>query len=345
MSESDIWANVTPGGRSSGRANGKANRKTNGTYCERDNGRGRCSGDRRRIRRVIRKSFFLITALSVACVLYLASGRTVLSISKINPGVGSLKGNIENIAVSKAGLSGITFRRADISEIDLSNELVLVNSEHKLDDNFAADLSPAYRIVPLSTSDMEMNGTVLAAVDEMFEEAKENGYKDFFVNSGFRSFERQKEIYEKADDKSFVQEPGASEHQTGYALDIAYNGLTGEAFDRSPQGKWLMENAHKYGSILRYPKDKTDITEISYEAWHYRYVGIPHSYYCYKNNLCLEEYISFLANGGSYTISIDKVNYTVYYATENNGFIDVPADKDCRVSSDNTGGYVVTVMG
>lgn len=61
--------------------------------------------------------------------------------------------------------------------------------------------------------------------------------------------------------------------------------------------------------------------------------------------MCLEEYISFLANGGSYSISIDKANYTVYYATDNGGFIDVPADKSCKVLPDNTGGYVVVAMG
>ncbi|NLB80486.1 MAG: M15 family metallopeptidase, partial [Clostridiaceae bacterium] len=97
--------------------------------------------------------------------------------------------------------------------------------------------------------------------------------------------------------------------------------------------------------ILRYPKDKTEITNISYEPWHYRYIGIPHSYYCYENDLCLEEYISFLAEGSSYSISIDKINYTVYYATENDVFIDVPADKTYKLSSDNTGGYAVVVMG
>jgi D-alanyl-D-alanine carboxypeptidase len=221
----------------------------------------------------------------------------------------------------------------------------LVNSKNRIDEDFTAELAPAYRVVPLSTSDLQMNETVLEAVADMFEAAKEEGFKDFFVNSAFRSYQKQKELYDSAEDKSYVQEPGASEHQTGYALDIAYNGLTGEAFANSPQGKWLMENAHKYGFILRYPEDKTDITKISYEPWHYRYVGIPHAYYCYENDLCLEEYISFLAKGGNYSISIDKTDYTVYYATEKDGFIDVPAGKSCRVSSDNRGGYVVAVMG
>ncbi len=256
-----------------------------------------------------------------------------------------------DIEISEDDLSHVDFSsRIDLSDVYLSNELMLVNSENIINEDFAADLTPAYRIVPLSASDIKMNGIALEAVTKLFEEAEEKGYKDFFVNSGFRSFQKQKELYDSAEDKSYVQEPGASEHQTGYGLDIAYKGLSGKIFDTSPQGKWLMENAHKYGFILRYPKNKTDITKISFEPWHYRYIGIPHSYYCYENDLCLEEYISFLAKGGSYSISIDKINYTVYYATENDGFIDVPADisskvTSCRVSSDNTGGYVVVAMG
>jgi D-alanyl-D-alanine carboxypeptidase len=332
---------------------------------------GRIKG--RRVGRVIRNSIIFFAVVFIAAVLYLASSNNVLSISEADQGFGSSNDETDNIRTGEDGLSedGLPFEihpsqidlsdvnssevdtsfgtnissQVDLSVTGLTNELMLVNSENRITENFTAELSSAYRIVPLSTSDIEMNGAALEAVTEMFEKAKEKGYKNFFVNSGFRSIQKQKELYDSYEDKSFVQEPGASEHQTGYALDIAYNGLSGDKFEKSPQGKWLMENAHKYGFILRYPKDKTEITNISYEPWHYRYIGIPHSYYCYENDLCLEEYISFLAEGSSYSISIDKINYTVYYATENDVFIDVPADKTYKLSSDNTGGYAVVVMG
>ncbi|GEM_PF-1162870 len=304
----------------------------------------------RRSRRIWRSALF-IAVLLIASILYIISSNNVLSGSAYNSrerNTGSISAKnrtVVDVSDKRANSDERKSSKAALSQISLSNELMLVNSEHKINESFAADLSPAYRAVPISTSDLEMNGTVLEAVKDLFRDARENGYKDFFVNSGFRSYQKQNELYNDADDKSYVQEPGASEHQTGYALDIAYDGFSGEAFENSPQGKWLMENAHKYGFILRYPEGKTDITKISYEPWHYRYVGIPHSYYCYENDLCLEEYIRFLTNGGSYSISIDKTNYSVYYATEKDGFIDVPADKEYKVSSDNTGGYIVVVMG
>lgn len=293
----------------------------------------------------IRNLALAFAVIFIAAAYYLSDSNGLLDISDSIPFRRNVSDSIPEPEITVGNDADIRTRKVNISDADLSNELMLVNSEYKIDENFTADLSAAYHVVPLSTSDIEMNGTALEAVSKLFEEAEKKGYKDFFVNSAFRSFQKQKELYDNSEDKSYVQEPGASEHQTGYALDIAYNGLSGEMFDKSPQGKWLMENAHKYGFILRYPKSKTDITKISYESWHYRYIGIPHSYYCYENNMCLEEYISFLANGGSYSISIDKANYTVYYATDNGGFIDVPADKSCKVLPDNTGGYVVVAMG
>ena len=315
--------------------------RTNGTTSPETYSRDSHRINRRRNRRIISNTLVFLSVILISSVLYLESGHNAFSIIEAKPGYGSFKNGMDKIETRQTDISKVGQSQVHLSEIDLSNELMLVNSENTIDEDFAAELSSAYRVVPLSTSDIQMNEAVLEAVADMFEKAREKGYKDFFVNSGFRSYQKQKELYDSSKDKSFVQLPGASEHQTGYALDIAYNGLTGD----SPQGKWLMENAHKYGFILRYPEDKTEITKISYEPWHYRYVGIPHAYYCYESNLCLEEYVNFLAMGGSYSISIDKTVYTVYYATENDGFIDVPADKACKVSSDNMGGYAVVIMG
>lgn len=82
-----------------------------------------------------------------------------------------------------------------------------------------------------------------------------------------------------------------SEHQTGLAVDINANGInsTGEqVYD------WLADNAWEYGFILRYPEDKTEITHMDYEPWHYRYVGIEAAKVIFEKNLCLEEYIDML---------------------------------------------------
>ena len=67
-----------------------------------------------------------------------------------------------------------------------------------------------------------------------------------------------------------------------------------ENFEKTAQFKWLSENAENYGFILRYPKDKTNITEIIYEPWHYRYVGVEHAKKMNQLGMCLEEYIEYL---------------------------------------------------
>ena len=94
--------------------------------------------------------------------------------------------------------------------------------------------------------------------------------------------------------------PGTSEHHTGLAADIVtptHQTLDPEFADTAA-GKWLQENAAEYGFILRYPEDKQDITKIIYESWHYRYVGVDHAKAITENELCLEEYLEILKEGG-----------------------------------------------
>ena len=90
-----------------------------------------------------------------------------------------------------------------------------------------------------------------------------------------------------------VAYPGTSEHQLGLALDIvdvSYQQLDTEQ-ENTPVQQWLMKNSWKYGFVLRYPTDKSDITGIIYEPWHYRYVGKEAAAEIYENKLCLEEYL------------------------------------------------------
>ncbi|MBC1902973.1 M15 family metallopeptidase [Listeria innocua] len=137
------------------------------------------------------------------------------------------------------------------------------------------------------------------ALEEMFKAANQDGKKLFAV-SGYRSYKRQQEVFQaevnsKGDKKAreAVAYPGTSEHQTGLAMDISSENqsyeLT-EAFGNTPEGKWLEENAHNYGFILRYMKGREDITKYQYESWHYRYVGKDAATIIYKNNWTLEEF-------------------------------------------------------
>ena len=90
--------------------------------------------------------------------------------------------------------------------------------------------------------------------------------------------------------------PGTSEHQLGLAVDIvaeSYPVLDAGQED-TPEQQWLMANSYRYGFVLRYPEGKSYITGIGYEPWHYRYVGIEAAEQMYRDDLCLEEYLTGL---------------------------------------------------
>ena len=115
---------------------------------------------------------------------------------------------------------------------------------------------------------------------------------DIFENkyAAFRGEGYSKKEARKLTEK-WVAEPGTSEHETGLAVDINP--------DREKSGnevyKWLEKNAHKYGFIKRYPEEKTEITGIADESWHYRYVGEKAAKVMKEKNLCLEEYIEYIS--------------------------------------------------
>lgn len=83
--------------------------------------------------------------------------------------------------------------------------------------------------------------------------------------------------------------PGTSEHQTGLAVDINADGIHSAGYEVYD---WLARNAHRYGFIRRYPPDKTALTGISNEPWHYRYVGVTAATEMHQRGLCLEEYLA-----------------------------------------------------
>lgn len=127
------------------------------------------------------------------------------------------------------------------------------------------------------------------------------------MQSSYRNIEEQEKIYnskmqeylkqgkskEEAQrlTEEVINKPGCSEHNLGLAVDFNYVKTN---FDMTKSYKWLVKNAENYGFILRYPKGKEDVTKVSYEPWHWRYVGKEHAKKMNEFNLCLEEYIRFL---------------------------------------------------
>ncbi|MBC1723240.1 M15 family metallopeptidase [Listeria seeligeri] len=185
------------------------------------------------------------------------------------------------------------------------NILVLANKDYSLQPSYTPpDLvrpNVTFSFGDEQVEKAQMRKEAGTALEEMFQAANEDGYKLFAV-SGYRSYKRQQEVFQaevnsKGDTKAreAVAYPGTSEHQTGLAMDISSESqsyeLT-EAFGTTPEGKWLEENAHNYGFILRYMKGREDITKYQYESWHYRYVGKDAATIIYENNWTLEEFFN-----------------------------------------------------
>lgn len=190
-----------------------------------------------------------------------------------------------------------------IDEQQITDILVLVNKQHSL----PADYVPANLVQPKIpfpfSEDLPkklMRKEAATALEALFAQAKEDQIKLVGL-SGYRSYQRQKEIFnynaqkvgkEVANRTSAY--PGQSEHQTGLAMDVTsaqMNYRLHSSFGDTKEGIWLAKNAADFGFIIRYPKGKEAITGYSYEPWHLRYVGTKAAKEIAENNITLEEYL------------------------------------------------------
>lgn len=180
---------------------------------------------------------------------------------------------------------------------------VLVNKQHALPAGYEpADLTVPDVRFPFEEEDpkKQLRQEAADALEELFQDAELAGHM-LFAQSGYRSFERQEVIFAANVDRDgeeaanqYSARPGESEHQTGLVMDITSETVGFrliEEFGDTPEGKWVAENAHLYGFIIRYEKGKEDITEYQYEPWHLRYVGKDAAREIYENNLTLEQYV------------------------------------------------------
>ncbi|MDR2977592.1 MAG: M15 family metallopeptidase [Streptococcaceae bacterium] len=249
----------------------------------------------------------------------------------------------QNQTVSPKNLS-IPTKSVSLSKIKNTHCLDLINSDYAIqeaDEPTLWKLSAVNgKIATLEDQKIFLQKPAQTAVKQLVEATENAVGGNIALSSGFRSYDEQKQLYAEAEDKSFVQVPGHSEHESGFAADISIQDV--EDVANSEQSVYLRENAWKYGLILRYPAGKQDITGIANEAWHFRYVGKIHAWYCTSQNMAYEEYIDFLKKSGGYTQELDGITYTVSYQTPKNHKLQLPKSGKYEVSSDNTGGYVVT---
>lgn len=188
-----------------------------------------------------------------------------------------------------------------------TNILSMVNKEYTLPEGY----EPADLVTPnvdFSFGDQDIPKRYLRkeaaqALEELFSLAK-NEDIELLAVSGFRSYSRQQGIFnvekeDKGEEQALqaVALPGQSEHQTGLAMDITSRSVNleiTEDFGETIEGKWVKENAHKAGFIIRYPKGKESITGYQYEPWHFRYVGVDAAQTIFEKNITLEEYFNIV---------------------------------------------------
>lgn len=198
--------------------------------------------------------------------------------------------------------------KGDDNRIELLKEavekglLIIVNKENPLSMDYKPDdLKEIKYFVPgRSEASRYMRAEAADAFHQMVNKAAESGI-EIKMTTAYRSYHFQKVLYDnyvasygQAAADTFSAKPGQSEHQTGLAVDVSSPNVGYQLtvdYGEKNEGKWLAENAHKFGFIIRFPKGKEDITGFQYEPWHLRYVGLTAAKEIHEQGLTLEEFL------------------------------------------------------
>lgn len=180
--------------------------------------------------------------------------------------------------------------------------LKVINKYNQVQDGFYPQLAKYDK-------NIQFDERAMPYLKDMVNEMLKDGIKSIWIQSAYRSYEKQETLFnnkvqeykkqgkgqEEAESlaQKLVQRPECSEHHLGLAVDFNY---VNEEFEKTQAFKWLQENAAKYGFILRYPKGKEETTGVSYEPWHWRYVGQEHAKKIREQGICLEEYVYQITN-------------------------------------------------
>ena len=192
----------------------------------------------------------------------------------------------------------------------------LVNKQNPVDKSFPEDKDSLIEI-PAKYRKSEIIYLYIVAekaLEAMMNDMFELGFTDTYVTSAYRRYDKQQQLIDKyvqefmAQGMSYNQAlekvmedtalPGQSEHQTGLCVDFMTRSMSNldNSFAETDVFEWLKENSWKYGFIIRFPEDKTNITGYSYESWHYRFVGFERASIMYQTGLCYEEYLEIFGD-------------------------------------------------
>ena len=191
--------------------------------------------------------------------------------------------------------------------------LFLVNADHLLDESYLPDdLTDVTDTRKDGRATQKMRLYAAKSLEAFLIEARANGIGDVTVTSAYRSYSYQRQLFDSYTDgemknnpslsraeaekitETYSARPGTSEHQSGLCCDMHNIASADKSFAKTEAAEWLKNNCCKFGFILRYPEDKTEITKIDFEPWHFRYIGRFHATKMHESGLCLEEYVESL---------------------------------------------------
>ena len=194
-----------------------------------------------------------------------------------------------------------------------SSYLALVNKQNPCGEGYVPEnLTVMASDLTLYGKEVKLESTAALAAEALVKELHARGYTDIVITSGYRDYAYQQILFNtylgnemakhpdwtqaqcEAEVLSYSARPGESEHQTGLCVDLisTEHPSLDETFAENPAYAWLMENAHYFGFILRYPKGKEGTTGYSYEPWHYRFVGVKTATEIHEKGITLEEYLN-----------------------------------------------------
>jgi D-alanyl-D-alanine carboxypeptidase len=282
-----------------------------------------------------RAKVILIAAIITLAVIGLCLA-VILNIDKIYVFVeelGWFREEVEIVKTERNDLVAVPLDELEnMQNVTLDQSLMLINKQNHLPDDFVP------RISEYKDTAVFMNDCMLSAYESFSAAVKANTGNKLYVSSDFRTADEQAALYDA--DPLTATEVGASEHQSGLALDVYVARYAGDAFIKSPSGRFVNSRSWEYGFIIRYPSYAEDITGIRYEPWHIRYVGHPHADVIYNNHITLEEYIDSFELGAWYEID----GYLVSRQSALDGHVFLPNEFSlCTISPDNTGAYIITV--
>lgn len=248
--------------------------------------------------KIVNKNKFIFTLLTIILILLFIIILIVINSNKKNK-----KDDLKQNAIEVSTNVDDNTNNEVIEKKEITDwRLTLVNIDNVLPEDYQLELVDIdqYR---------KFDARAIDELKNMIESERKSGASGMWVQSGYRSIEYQKEVFDRQVQEyknqgktqkeaeeltlKIINKPGTSDHNLGLAVDFNYANYD---FEETTAFKWLKENAEDYGFILRYPKDKVEITKVDYEPWHWRYVGVENAKEMNKKGYCLEEYIEYLQN-------------------------------------------------